>query len=171
LTLQAQYTTGMGVAGGTLLSGWKGLLLKEWTFVTKITAATGMPLNPVYFAPTTGTGAVGNLRPDYTGAPLYSPPPGFYLNPAAYRTPPAGQWGNAGRNSITGPSQFSLDASLARTFRMSDRMSLDVRVDATNALNHVTFPSWNTVVNNAQFGLPNQANAMRSLRTNVRLRF
>src|SRR5713226_3676188 len=29
LTLQAQYTTGMGIGGGTLLGGWRGALLKE----------------------------------------------------------------------------------------------------------------------------------------------
>jgi hypothetical protein len=54
---------------------------------------------------------------------------------------------------------------------MSDRFSLDLRVDATNALNHVTFPSWNTTVTSEQFGLPNPANAMRSLQTTVRVRF
>ena len=31
LGVQAQYTSGSGVRGGALLSGWKGTLLKEWT--------------------------------------------------------------------------------------------------------------------------------------------
>jgi hypothetical protein len=60
---------------------------------------------------------------------------------------------------------------MLRTFRMSDRMTLDVQASANNVLNHVTFPSWNTVVGNFQFGLPNTANAMRNVQTNVRLRF
>ena len=54
---------------------------------------------------------------------------------------------------------------------MTDRLSLDFRVDATNAFNNVTYPNWNTTVGGAQFGLPNTANAMRSLETTVRLRF
>ncbi len=33
LNLQAQYTTGEGLGGGTLMSGWPGRLLKEWTVV------------------------------------------------------------------------------------------------------------------------------------------
>jgi hypothetical protein len=130
-----------------------------------------MPLTPIYLAAVGGTGVTGSIRPDYTGAPLYAAPPGFFLNAAAYAPPAPGQWGSAGRNSITGPSQFGLNASLSRTFQMSDRLSLDLRVDATNALNHVTFPSWNTTVTSAQFGLPNPANAMRSLQTTVRVRF
>jgi hypothetical protein len=171
LSAQVQYTTGMGMAGGTLLSGWRGALLKEWTFATEITAGSGLPLTPVYLAAVPGTGVTGTIRPDYTGASLYAPPAGFDLNPAAYVAPLPGQWGNAGRNSITGPVQFTLNASMGRTFRVGDRFNLDLRVDSTNALNNVTYTAWNTTINNAQFGLPVAANAMRSLQTTLRLRF
>ncbi len=50
-------------------------------------------------------------------------------------------------------------------------LSYDFRVEAANALNYVTFPSWNTVVGNAQFGLPTIANPMRSVQVIVRARF
>lgn len=171
LNFQLQYTTGMGMHGGALLNGWRGTLFKEWTAATQITAGSGLPLTPVYLAAVKGTGVTGSIRPDYTGAPLYDAPSGLSLNPLAYTPPASGHWGNAGRNSITGPSQFSLNASLARTFRLSDRVSMDLRVDAFNALNHVTFPSWNTAITNAQFGLPTAANAMRSVQTVLRARF
>lgn len=171
VSFQAQYTTGMGVRGGTLLTGWRGVLLKQWTFMTQINASTGLPLTPVYPAPVQGTGVSGSNRPNFTGSSLYAAPDGLFLNPKAVAAPAAGQWGNAGRNSITGPSQFSLNASLGRTFQMNDRMSLDVRFDSNNALNHVTFPSWNTTLYSAQFGLPMIANSMRTIQTNVRLRF
>lgn len=163
LSLQMQYTTGMGLAGGTLLSGWRAALLKNWMCAAQITAGSGLPETPIYLAAVPGTGITGTIRPDYIG--------GVSLNPAAYTAPSPGQWGNAGRNSITGPVQFDLDASLGRTFRVGDRFHLDLRVDATNALNHVTYTAWNTTINNAQFGLPASANAMRTLRTMLRLRF
>jgi trimeric autotransporter adhesin len=137
----------------------------------QITAGSGLPETPVYLAPVQGTGVTGTIRPDYTGEPLYAATLSYFLNPAAYTAPLPGQWGNAGRDSITGPAQFSLNASLGRTFRVSDRLNLDLRVDATNALNHVTFTTWNTIVNSAQFGLPAAANAMRSMQTTLRLRF
>jgi len=171
VTAQMQYTTGMGLHGGTLVNGWKGALFKEWTLGTQISAGTGLPLTPVYLAAVPGTGVTGSIRPEYTGAPLYAAPAGLFLNPAVYVPPPSGQWGNAGRDSITGPSQFGLNASLGRIFQMSERFSLDFRVDATNALNHVTFASWNTMIASSQFGLPTGANAMRSVQTTVRLRF
>jgi hypothetical protein len=171
VSLQAQYTTGMGVGGGTLLNGWRGALFKEWNFVSQINAGSGLPLTPIYPGATTGTGFTGTLRPNYTGASLYDAPTGLNLNPAAYTAPADGYWGNAGRNSITGPYQFTLNASLGRTFRLSDRKNIDWRFDATNALNHVTFPNWNTVVGGAQFGLPTSANQMRKMQARIVLRF
>jgi hypothetical protein len=166
-----QYTTGMGMAGGALLSGWRGTLFKGWMFTTTIAAGSGLPLTPQYLAPEQGTGVIGALRPNYTGASVYAAPPGLSLNPAAYAAPLAGQYGDAGRDSITGPSQFTLNASAGRTFRLSDRLSGDLRIDSTNPLNHVTFPGWNTTFGSAQFGLPATANAMRSLTTGFIVRF
>jgi trimeric autotransporter adhesin len=171
LNFQIQYSTGVGIGGGTLLGGWRGALLKDWTFTTQITAGSGLPLTPIYFAAVRGTGVTGSIRPEYTGASVYAAAPGFFLNPAAYQPPPAGQWGNAGRDSITGPSQFALDASMGRAFPFRDHGNIDLRFDSTNALNHVVYPSWNTTVSSAQFGLPNSANAMRTLRASLRVRF
>ena len=162
----AQYGTGMSIR-----NGWQGALLREWTATTQINTGTGLPLNPVFLRPTPGTGVTGSIRPSFTGAPLYDAPSGLYLNPAAFTAPAAGQWGNAGRNTIAGPGQFSLNASLARTFRLKDRINADFRIDATNALNNVTFPAWITVANSAQFGLPPAANPMRTLQTTFRVRF
>lgn len=171
-----QYTTGMGLAGGTLLQGWFGRAYKEWTIVNTVKAGTGLPETPVYLAAVTGTGFSGSIRPDRTSAPLYTATsPGRFLNPASFTAPRAGQWGSAGRNSITGPGQLTFNSSLARTFRLSTRYNLDARVDATNLLNHVVFTSYNTTVDptltSPIFGLPATPAAMRSLQFTARLRF
>jgi hypothetical protein len=171
ISFQGQYSTGAGLGGGALMSGWRGALFKEWTVTTNINAGTGLPLSPVYFAAVGRTGCSNCLRPDYTGVSIYDAPPGLNLNPAALAAPASGHYGNAGRNSITGPHQFSLNASLGRTFPWGDRRNIDLRFDGTNALNHVTFPGWNTVLGNAQFGLPSSANQMRIIQTTLRVRF
>jgi hypothetical protein len=167
---QTQYTTGAG-SGGFLTSGRSGALFREWTFATQVSVGTGLPLTPTSFSPVSGTGVTGTIRANYTGADPYDAPPGFHLNPAAYAAPALGQWGNAGRNTITGPAQFTLNATAGRTFRWGDHLTADLRVDATNALNHPVFPSWNTVITSAQFGLPTPAGQMRTLQTTLRVRF
>ena len=171
LNLTLQYTTGMGLHGGSMLSGWTGRLVKDWTALGTIVAGSGLPETPIYLAAVPGTGFTGSIRPNLTGAPKYTAPLGYHVNPAAYSAPAAGAWGSAGRNSITGPGQLSFNASMARTFRLKDRYSLDLRVDSTNLLNHGVFTSYNTIVNGTTFGLPAAANPMRSLQTTIRLRY
>ncbi len=48
LSVQMQYSTGVGVHGGALLSGWRGLIIKGWTFLTNINLGSGMPFTPIY---------------------------------------------------------------------------------------------------------------------------
>ncbi len=166
-TITAQYSPGTGLHGGALLSGWHGAVLKGWTLTTTLTLGTGMPLTPNALLAVPPTGFTCCIRPEYTGASVYAAPAGRWLNPDAYIAPLPGQWGDAGRDSITGPAQFALNGSMGRTF--TDH--LDVRFDVTNLLNNVTFPSWNTTLGNAQFGLPLSANSMRRMQATVRWRF
>ena len=172
LNFSAQYTTGMGIGGKTLLSGWRGAAYKEWTVQTSITAASGLPETPTDPQPVPNTSYSGILRANYAGGPITgSTKPGFYLNQNAFVLPLPGDFGNARRDSIPGPDQFTMNASLARTFRLHDRFTLDARVDATNVLNHVAFTSWVTTVGTSQFGFPGNAGAMRSMQITMRLRF
>src|SRR6202034_3322919 len=64
LNLQAQYTTGEGLRGGTLMDGWPGRLFQEWTIVGTSVVGTGLPQTPVYLAAVPGTGYTGTIRPD-----------------------------------------------------------------------------------------------------------
>ena len=166
IALTMQYSPRMGQKGGNL--HWS---LRDWTLTGQFNGGTGLPQTPVYFSPVRGTGVTGSLRPDYVAIPGGNPPAGRALNPAAYVTPAPGRWGNAGRNSITGPGQLVLNTALSRTFRGTDRVSMDFRVDAANVLNTVTYSAWNVVAGNPQFGLPAAANAMRTIQSSFRVRF
>lgn len=163
VTTQVQYTSGMGKGGGALMSGWQGALFKEWTILSTWNVGSGLPLTPIYLAAVRGTGFSGSIRPDYNGGPP--------LARSSYSAPAAGKWGNAGRNSVIGPRQFSMNASMARTVRLGDRIAANIRIDATNILNHVAYPAWNMLVTSAQFGLPNQAQPMRKIQSSVRFTF
>ncbi len=74
---------------------------------------------------------------------------------------------------ITGPQQLTVSATLQRTFRVSDRISMDFQVNANNPINHVTFGSYNVLwaAENSLFGSPLSPNGMRSLSTLARFRF
>jgi hypothetical protein len=170
ITASFQYTTGVGVAGGALVDGWRGALFKNWTLTGNITTGSGLPLTPYYLAAIPGTGYTGAIRASLTGAPTAAPD-GYYLNSAAYKPPAPGEWGNAGRNSVRGPAQFQFNAGITRTFPWGSRMNVDYRIDATNVLNTVTYSGVNTLIGTPQFGLPNAANQMRRIQTSLRMRW
>jgi len=74
LTGNVQYTTGMGLGGKTLMSGWRSTLYKEWTVINQVSVGSGTPQTPIFPGAVTGTGFSASLRPDVTGAPLYAAP-------------------------------------------------------------------------------------------------
>ena len=63
VTAQFQYTTGVGVGGGTLLDGLKGTLLKGWTVTSPLNAGSGLPLTPVYLTSVTGPASPARSGP------------------------------------------------------------------------------------------------------------
>jgi trimeric autotransporter adhesin len=171
LAFTMQYTTGEGIRGAALMSGWRGSLYKGWTISTMLNVGSGLPLTPIYQTNVTGIGVPWTIRPDVTGASISAAPAGRFLNPAAFAAPASGDWGDAGRNSITGPTQFTLNFSFSRVFRLGSRVNAQWETDINNVLNTVTFPSYNTFVTSPLFGLPNTANPMRTLQSTFRVRF
>jgi hypothetical protein len=85
--------------------------------------------------------------------------------------PRPGTFGNAGRNTIDGPTRLALNLSLARTVHFGERRMLEFRVDSQNFTNHVSYTRLGTVVNAADYGLPTATAPMRRITAQLRLRF
>ena len=85
LNLQAQYTTGQGLEGGTLLGGWRGKALKEWTLLTQLNVGTGLPETPIYSRRRSGHW-LDRVRcgPALPAHSIYGGQNGAHLNAAAY---------------------------------------------------------------------------------------
>lgn len=169
-TVQATYSTGQGAAGGALLTGWKGALVKGWTVSSNLSTGSGLPISPIYRA-TAVAGVTGTVRGSLTGASLDDIPEGHYANPAAFTAPEPGTWGTAERNSLRGPKTFSLNANINRSFTLTSRSALEWRIEITNLLNRVTYSSIGSLVGSSQFGLPTGTTGMRQIRTNLQWRF
>jgi trimeric autotransporter adhesin len=172
LTTGLQFSSGQGLHAAALLHGWKAHVLKDWTVMTNVTLASGLPETPLLTSITKGTGISGQLRPEVVG-PLYPATPGYAFNIDAFSSSliPLGQYGNAGRDIITGPTQFSMSGSASRTLRLGERKNLDIRFDATNLLNHFAYTGYNMTVGTTQFGLPLGAVAARSFNMTARFHF
>jgi hypothetical protein len=170
VTATFEYTTGVGAGGGGLLTGARGTLVKGWVFAGQLSAGSGLPITPRYLTSVPGTGITGTIRASVVDA-SGDVPSGYFLDPESYAAPTLGEWGTAGRNSEHGPAQFSFNASVGRSFDVGNGRTIEWRLDATNALNRVTYADVDTLVGSPQFGLPVRANAMRKLRMTLRWRF
>lgn len=173
LTLNYQFNSPVGGRNGMFQnSQFLQKALKDWTLSGSTTAETGTPLTARVLgniADTGGTGSIGSGRADASGLPVDSG--SGYFNLAAFILPAAGQYGNAGRNTIPGPGMFVENLSLSRSIALGERRRFEMRVDGTNVFNHVNISNLSTVVNSITYGLPTATGAMRTLSVSLRLRF
>jgi hypothetical protein len=173
LNVQYVLTSPVGGARGLLRGqGFSRKLLEGWTLTGGFNATSGTPLTARVsgnLANTGGTAAFGSGRAQATGLPIQG---GTYFNLLAFTTPPAGLYGDAGRNTIPGLFRTSLNASFGRAFRLAEsRRQLAVRINTTNAFNHVVVTNVGTTVNSATYGLPTAASPTRSVNLTLRLTF
>ncbi|OFW02531.1 MAG: hypothetical protein A3G20_05440 [Acidobacteria bacterium RIFCSPLOWO2_12_FULL_59_11] len=63
----------------------------------------------------------------------------LYFDPCVFSAPPPGTLGNVGCNTITGPSQFTMDLSLQKDFSLDSKRRLQFRGELFNLTNHPNF--------------------------------
>lgn len=126
---------------------FKGRVLGGWEMSGVAMARSGLPVNVMVDrsngALPDGNSVSGAERPNLIpGVPL-TPPGGQtaiqWFNPAAFAVPANGTWGNAGRNILRGPDLWQMDASLARTFTITERLKLQGRAELYNVLNRAQY--------------------------------
>jgi hypothetical protein len=147
---------------------------------------TGLPLSVTITRKATAVpdGNTSNQRPNYVGGVSLIPAGGQnlnnWINIAAFTTPANGTWGNAGRNIVTGPNLFQIDAALQKDTKLSERMGLIFRVDVFNVFNHPELGNPNLNISSpATFGRisslenssPIGTGGARSIQMALRLKF
>ena len=125
--------------------GIAGLLFRNWTANSIFFERSALPTDLIVSS--LGSGNVfyySGYRPNVVpGQPLYLYGPGFpggkSFNSSAFSIPPRGLNGDLGRNVLRGLGAWQIDFSLHREFRVSEGLSLQLRAEAFNILNHPNF--------------------------------
>ncbi len=126
----------------------RGRLLGGWQASGVADAHSGLPFTPVLdFDNAELQSLVIPERPNVIGNPDAGVCPNgaavgtvsCWFNPRAFAVPPAGRFGNAGRNILRGPAFAQFDASLHKDFRVTERRKITVGVEAYNLFNHPNF--------------------------------
>ena len=121
-----------------------------WSLSSIVTLQTGFPFSPQLGYNPTGDGDSRNparpqLNPKFAGQ-LYPKTAGEWFNPNAFEAPYEGTFGNASRDSLTGPGLKDVDLSLVKNTTLRERLHAQFRVEYFNILNHTNFTTPNAVV-------------------------
>jgi hypothetical protein len=81
------------------------------------------------------------------------------------------EFGNLGKNVISGPGFWNLDASLFRNFQMGERYRLQFRAEAFSIANTPQWNNPNTDINSSNFGKITGAGGARSIQLGAKLMF
>jgi hypothetical protein len=83
---------------------------------------------------------------------LANPTVGEWFNTAAFVANAPYTYGDAGRNIIRGPGLVNLDLALHKSFRITERVSAQLRIESFNSMNTPALGAPNTVLGNPLFG-------------------
>lgn len=149
----------------TLAGTWDVPFGKGRTFMTAAPRVVdailgGWKLSPVVFWRSGNLLGFGGMLTDGTNPKLDNPTPQQWFKTSGFQrlpdfTPRANPWDYDG---LYGPGVFKLDGSLAKDFNITERLKVQLKADAFNMLNNMSWGDPSTSVDDANFGaITNQA--------------
>jgi hypothetical protein len=136
-----------GVSNGVLR-----VLTRDWQLSAIVAARSGSHFNVNTGVDNALTGQA-NQRPDLVLDDPYVNEGYRWLNPAAFRAPAPGTYGNLEANSLVAPNWFNVDMGLVRSFRLGGERQVQFRAEVFNVLNRVHLDRPVTLLNNPNFGM------------------
>jgi hypothetical protein len=159
-------------------AGGVPVLLRNWQASAVFTAQSGRPFTPRVSVDNSNTGNVGGGtfaydRPNVVPVSSTSlPPPGARTYGGdTFVVAPQYTFGNAGRNSLVGPSYATLDAMISRRVQLPRRQQLSLRLELFNALNRKNLQLPDSFVDRVTFGQSLAAYAPRQVQLAARFTF
>ena len=95
----------------------------------------------------------GNRANRLCNGSISNPNPNMWFNPSCFTdNTVADTYGNSGINPLYADGQQQLDSSLSKTFSITERVNLQVRVDIFNTFNHTNFAAPDANVGDSTIG-------------------
>jgi hypothetical protein len=151
-TLIWQLPFGTGKHFASDAKGFENAVIGGWQLTGILSLQSGIPYNP-YMGDTSTLNSTFSLRPDRIGSgKISNPSRNGWFNPADFVTPPLYTEGDTSRNCLTGPDWAGTDLSLAKTFQLTERFKLQLRMDAINAFNRTNLTTPDATIGDINAG-------------------
>ncbi|HEY4843407.1 MAG TPA: carboxypeptidase regulatory-like domain-containing protein [Terriglobales bacterium] len=151
-----------GSAPKRLVKGWSLYPILSWRTGFPLSISSGLPANPSDPGPSgAGDGylALADFAPGFNKITILNPRKNgnYYFNPAAFQPindvyNPADPYGTTGRDFFRGPGRTNLDMTLSKNTAITERVNVEIRMDAFNVFNHGEFANPDTNLFDGTFG-------------------
>ena len=157
-------------------------ILGDWSVSGILRARSGFWQSALVNSETSG-GAynINNQRANLVSSNVYgnqcktdlrsSAPTCNWYNKSAFAVPTYGTLGNSGKNMLQGPGSWAIDFGLDRVFRITEGQAVELRMEASNILNHTNFNAPNSNINSTLFGRLTSAADPRIIQFGMRYTF
>ncbi len=148
------YSLPFGVGKRWLSSGPAAWVLGNWQLSGILTLLTGTPVTVT--ASGTSLNTPGETQTANQVAPLQIlhgiNTGNLWFSTSSFAQPTGVVFGNTGRNIMSGPGLFALNASLFKSFKIGERVNMDVRGEAFNLTNTPQFANPQGSLTSSTFG-------------------
>ena len=159
-------------------------VLGGWQMNGTLAIRTGTPINfagntGVLLAPGNsntlnyfGPGGIQILKGTGPGAPWFNPAKcSATITTQCFAQPGALQFGNLGPNVISGPGMWNMDLSLFRSFRIAEKLTLELRGESFSVINTPQWGNPDTNISNTTFGYITGAGGNRTVQLATKIIF
>ncbi|HZS52202.1 MAG TPA: TonB-dependent receptor [Bryobacterales bacterium] len=149
-------------------SGLAKWIIGGWQVNGLVTAESGFPFSITFSSATLNAPGNSN-RPNVSGpvAVLGNIGPGqLFFDTSKFSAPAPGTFGNTPRNFLYGPKLFSIDSSLVRKFRITERITGELQGQAINLTNTPHFDNPGASFGSSSFGQVTTAQGNQTVKVN-----
>jgi hypothetical protein len=151
-----------------------GRVVGGWSLGIVGTVQTGAPITIVTQTNSCNCFSAGSQRANVVRDPNLSSDNrsvAQWFDTGAFAQPGTLQFGNEGVGIVRAPGLVNLDASLARTFRITERLHTELRGEFFNSLNHTNFSLPGSTFKSPSFGVISASGAARQIELGARIVF
>ena len=161
---------GRGKSWGSQWGSVTNNVFGGWSAASILSLCSGTPLNVTVASQPSNTGQID--RPNIVGKwKVAHPSASEWFNQDAFEAADLYTFGNAPRNLVQGPGLKNLDLALYKTFRLSERLTSQLRAESFNFTNTPALGNPDTILGDAAFGTITTAGEPRHIQLGLKFLF
>lgn len=151
---------------------WLNTVLGDWRVGVLGTFQSGQTFTVYDSVNQSNAFSAGTMRPNLIGdAQAGTQTLARWFNTAAFQSAAPYTFGNSPRSVLRGPAWKTVDATISKNFRITERVQSELRGELFNALNHANFDIPGHTLGNPDFGAISSAEPARTVQLALRVVF